>query len=32
MKQYRSTDVEALQELVSTEFGPWSNELEMTRT
>ena len=31
MKQYRFDDVEALQELVSTEFGPWSNELEMTQ-
>jgi acyl dehydratase len=31
MKQYRFDDVTALQEIVSTEFGPWSNEVEITQ-
>lgn len=31
MKQYKFDDVEALQELVSDEFGEWSNELEITQ-
>lgn len=31
MKQYRFDDVEALQELVSAEFGPWSAEVEVTQ-
>ena len=31
MKQYQFNDVAALQELVSDEFGPWSNELEITQ-
>ena len=31
MKQYAYNDVDALQELVSDEFGPWSEELEVTQ-
>ncbi|MDG1943244.1 MAG: MaoC family dehydratase [Halioglobus sp.] len=31
MKQYRYDDVEALQGLVSEEFGSWSEELEITQ-
>ncbi len=31
MKQYKFDDVDALQELVSDEFGAWSNELEITQ-
>lgn len=31
MKQYRFDDVEALQELVSPDFGAWSAELEITQ-
>ncbi len=31
MKQYAYDDVEALQELVSEEFGPWSEELEISQ-
>ena len=31
MKQYHFADVEGLQELVSTEFGPWSSEVEITQ-
>jgi acyl dehydratase len=31
MKQYRFDDVAALQELVSGEFGPWSQEVEITQ-
>lgn len=31
MKQYAYNDIEALQELVSDEFGDWSSELEITQ-
>lgn len=31
MKQYRFDDIEAMQELVSEEFGAWSTELEITQ-
>ncbi|MFM7275381.1 MAG: MaoC/PaaZ C-terminal domain-containing protein, partial [Gammaproteobacteria bacterium] len=31
MQQYRFDDIEALQGLVSEEFGPWSSELEITQ-
>ena len=31
MKQYEYTDVEGMQELVSEDFGPWSNEVEITQ-
>lgn len=31
MKQYRFDDIDALQELVGTEFGPWSSEVEVTQ-
>ena len=31
MKQYQYDDVEAMQELVSEEFGAWSNEVEITQ-
>ena len=31
MKQYKYDDVEAMQELVSEEFGPWSSEVEVTQ-
>ena len=31
MKQYKYDDVDAMQELVSDEFGPWSNEVEVTQ-
>ncbi len=31
MKQYAYDDVEAMQELVSEEFGPWSAEVEITQ-
>jgi acyl dehydratase len=31
MKQYRYDDIAALQELVSDEFGTWSNEVEVTQ-
>jgi acyl dehydratase len=31
MKQFRFDDVEALQELVSEDFGPWSEEVEITQ-
>ncbi|MGB1141805.1 MAG: MaoC family dehydratase [Halioglobus sp.] len=32
MKQYPFNDVDALQELVSEEFGPWSGEVEVTQS
>lgn len=31
MKQYAYNDVDAMQELVSEEFGPWSKPLEITQ-
>ena len=31
MKQYHYTDIEGLQELVSEEFGPWSEQVEITQ-
>ena len=31
MKQYRFDDVEGMQELLSDQFGAWSNELEITQ-
>ena len=31
MKEYKYDDIEALQELVSDEFGPWSGEVEITQ-
>ena len=31
MKQYRFNDVEGMQELVSDEFGPWSDEVHVTQ-
>jgi len=31
MKQYRFDDVEALQELVTDQFGPWSSEVEVSQ-
>ena len=31
MKQYKYDDVEAMQELVSDEFSPWSGEVEVTQ-
>jgi acyl dehydratase len=31
MKQYQFDDVESLQELVSEDFGPWSEEVEITQ-
>ena len=31
MKQYKYDDVEALQELVSDKFSPWSGEVEVTQ-
>lgn len=31
MKQYKYDDVEGMQELVSEEFGAWSNEVEVTQ-
>jgi len=31
MKHYQYTDVEGLQELVSDEFGPWSDQVEITQ-
>ena len=31
MKQYAFNDVDALQELVSEEFGPWSEQVEVTQ-
>ena len=32
MKRYAYNDVEALQELVSDEFGSWSGQVEITQT
>ena len=31
MKQYAFNDIDGMQELVSEEFGSWSNEVEMTQ-
>ena len=31
MKQYKYDDIEAMQELVSEEFGPWSSEVEISQ-
>jgi acyl dehydratase len=31
MKQYHFADIDALQELVSDQFGPWSTEVEITQ-
>ena len=31
MKQYQYDDIDALQELVSEDFGPWSSEVEVTQ-
>ena len=31
MKQYKYDDVDAMQELVSDEFGPWSSAVEVTQ-
>ena len=31
MKQYRFDDVDALQQLVSPDFGAWSTEVEITQ-
>jgi acyl dehydratase len=31
MKQYQYDDIDALQELVSDEFGPWSQEVQVTQ-
>ena len=32
MKQYAYNDIEALQEVVSDEFGAWSGQVEITQT
>ena len=31
MKQYKYDDIDAMQELVSEDFGPWSSEVEITQ-
>ena len=31
MKQYKFDEVDSMQELVSDEFGEWSNQLEITQ-
>ena len=31
LKQFKYDDIDALQSLVSAEFGPWSNEVEVTQ-